>query len=51
VYALNLTVDEKDLLETIGGEFALVYEKQGFINGFRLGMKLARELGEEVAGA
>lgn len=45
---LNLTLREKTLLENLSGSVADAYEKQGFINGFRLGMKLAGELKEET---
>ena len=41
-------------LDEIGNEISVLsvtYEKQGFVNGFSLGMKLAKELGEEVADA
>lgn len=38
-------------LEHLHNVACMAYEGQGFINGFRLGMKLAQELaGEEAAG-
>lgn len=42
-------MSEQDDLNHLEITACLAYEKQGFINGFRLGMMLARELsGEEV---
>ena len=35
-----------DVIEELSGDEVAAYEEQGFINGFRLGMKLAGELGE-----
>lgn len=48
LYATGLTVSEKRKLESLNSSIAMVYEQQGFINGFRLGMKLAGELKEEA---
>ncbi len=49
LYAAELSSNEKRLLENIGGSVSMAYEMQGFINGFRLGMKLAGELRGEAA--
>ena len=46
---LNLTANEKTMLENLSVSVADAYEEQGFINGFRLGMKLAGELRGEAA--
>lgn len=50
LYATGPSDDEKLLLENIDASVAMAYEMQGFLNGFRLGVKLAGELREEVAG-
>lgn len=47
LYAMELSAKDKKLLDNLNGSIAIAYEKQGFINGFRLGMKLARELRED----
>lgn len=47
--ATGLPGKEKNLLDNISCSVAMAYEQQGFINGFRLGMKLAGELTEEEA--
>ena len=44
---INISTVDKRALDSIRGSIAMAYEKQGFINGFRLGMKLAGELREE----
>lgn len=53
-YELKEKLKERGLeADDIGDElsvFSTAYEKQGFINGFRLGMKLAGELREEDQG-
>lgn len=49
--AAGLPAKEKNLLDNISCSIATVYEQQGFINGFRLGMKLAGELTEEEGRA
>lgn len=46
LYATNLSNDEKCDLDMLNGTTIMEWERQGFINGFRLGMKLAGELGE-----
>lgn len=38
---------DRDELNGLGIHLCLCYEKQGFINGFRLGMMLSRELNSE----
>lgn len=48
LFATGLSDDEKRLLENIDASVAMAYEMQGFLNGFRLGMKLAGELREAV---
>lgn len=50
LYTTNLTAEEKDALYNLSADAITAYEQQGFINGFRLGMKLAGELGGEEAG-
>lgn len=47
LYAAELSTEDKNKLGCLSGSVAMAYEKQGFINGFRLGMKLARELCED----
>lgn len=47
LYAAGLDSRTESSLETLSGEEVVAVECQGFINGFRLGMKLAGELGEE----
>lgn len=42
--AANLPKEDKNRLEKLNVSAITVYEQQGFINGFRLGMQLAREL-------
>lgn len=50
LYLTSLPTEEKTILDNINGSVAMAYEQQGFINGFRIGMKLAVELwGEEKA--
>lgn len=44
---LNISNVEKDMLGKLRYEACVAYEQQGFINGFRLGMKLAMEIGGE----
>ena len=44
LYATDLPHDAKSLLEDIGCSVSDAKEIQGFINGFRLGMKLAEEV-------
>lgn len=39
-----------DVIEELSGDEVAAYEEQGFINGFRLGMKLAGELRGEAEG-
>jgi hypothetical protein len=51
LYATTLSADEKSALEVLNIEGRLAYELQGFMNGFRLGMKLARELTREGGAA
>lgn len=46
---LDLGLKEKDKVSNIVYTLTDEFEKQGFINGFRLGMKLAGELGEGAA--
>lgn len=42
--AAELATDERDTLGCLNTSTADAYEQQGFINGFRIGMKLAEEL-------
>lgn len=42
--AAGLPKDERVLLEGLSSSACTAYEQQGFINGFRLGMKLAAEV-------
>lgn len=44
IYEKDLTVEEKTELENLSVNVADAYKEQGFINGFRLGMRLAGEL-------
>ncbi len=43
---LGLGPKDRDKVSSIAYTLTDAFEKQGFINGFRLGMKLAGELGE-----
>ena len=45
-----LSAESRTELEHLDSLCCIAYEKQGFINGFRLGVKLIAELGGEAAG-
>ena len=47
VNELSISNVEKDMLGSLRYDACVAYEQQGFINGFRLGIKLAMEIGGE----
>lgn len=50
LYGSGLDRETMDAIEDLSGDELAAYECQGFINGFRLGMKLAGELRGEAEG-